>query len=222
MIGDLDWIPASAGMTKKRNLKRKEYRTTTNTERGARKNGGHMPAIGVNEFVRRQTAGSRFSHFDGTFETLAALVAANFESGKPGYKDGVLLVPLSPEGFWCGVVEVGPGMTLHATFEARRPGEAGFIQVVVTGGAAKHPAEAVDIVLYRRDVLGDEATTPDADWEIISVNARATVEEEPMTPVAMARNYLNLPGGTPASYTAEEFARAVMYWSTRAMLGETT
>ena len=40
-----------------------------------------------------------------------------------------------------------------------------------------------------------------------------------MHPVAMARNMLGLPGGSEATYTAEEFATAIVYWSTRAMCG---
>ena len=40
-----------------------------------------------------------------------------------------------------------------------------------------------------------------------------------MTPMAMARNFLALPGGTKAEYTAAQFAEAIIYWSTRAMHG---
>jgi hypothetical protein len=37
--------------------------------------------------------------------------------------------------------------------------------------------------------------------------------------MAMARNFLVLPGGTKAEYTAAQFAEAIIYWSTRAMHG---
>ena len=90
-------------------------------------------------------------------------------------------------------------------------------------------------MLYRRDVLledyererseGRDAKLEDfvgtdCEWELVSINARPTPEPEPLTPDTMARNFLELPGGTKADYTAEEFARAILYWSCRAMLGE--
>lgn len=171
--------------------------------------------VAVNNFVLRQTAESRFSHFDGEWHDLAALVRDHLRHGKPGYKDGVLLVPVPEDGFFSGVVEVTPETKLEAAFTARREGEEPFVQVVAVGGE-KLPAKVVEIVLYRHDVLGDEAVT-DAEWEIVSINARATEEPEPLTPMAMARNFLESPGGTTAAYTAIEFARSIEYWSKRAM-----
>jgi hypothetical protein len=64
----------------------------------------------------------------------------------------------------------------------------------------------------------NEAET-DSDWEIISINARATVDDEPLTPMAMARNFLEFTGGTKAEYSAEEFAKSIVYWSNKAMKG---
>jgi len=178
-----------------------------------------MALVGINEFVRRQTPDSKFSHCASSFEVLAALVAGSLSEGKTGYKDGVLLVSVPPEGFFSGVVEVTEGTPLKATFESRRKGEAPFVQVVAVGGE-KLPAKAVEIVLYRHDVLAaDNEASTEAEWEIISINARPTDEPEPMTPMAMARNMLGLTGGTKAEYTAEEFARAIVYWSARAMRG---
>ena len=119
------------------------------------------------------------------------------------------------------MVEVTPETLLKATFEARRDGENACVQVIVLGGE-KLPAQLVDIVVYRRDVLledGSDAVSTGADWEIVSINARPTEEPEPLTPMAMARNMLDLPGGTKAEYSAEEFAHAIVYWSRRAMRG---
>ena len=207
-----------------------------------------MQKVAVNSFVRRQTADSKFSHFGGSEHELVGLVLKNFERAMPGYRDGVILVPVPPEKFFSGVVEVTESTPLQATFGARRKGEAPYIDVVAVGGD-KLPAQAVDVVLYRHDVLGDEATEcpgchrlgmwpplnemagcPQtcevcggtghrAKWEIVSLNARPTAEVEPMTPMAMARNFLAMAGGTKADYTAEEFAKAIVYWSARAMRG---
>ena len=176
--------------------------------------------VGINRFVLRQTAASPFSYYAGTWEELQQLVTRQLAitSGTPGYRDGVQLVSFAPEEglFFCGVVAVEPTTPLQAIFAARREGETPFLQVRAIGGT-KLPARFVDIVLYRHDVLGVDATTQ-AEWEIISINARPEVTPEPMTPMAMARNMLNLPGGTAATYTAEEFAHAIVYWSTRALL----
>lgn len=178
-----------------------------------------MTCVGTNPFVRRQTANSQFSYFAGTWSELEALVEAHSCNAIPGYRDGVLRVPVPPQGFFSGVVQVTPETELAAKYEARRPGEQPFVQVVTLGGE-KLPARAVEIILYRKDVLeADNDPTSGAEWDIISINARPTLEEEPMTPMAMARNMLGLPGGTPATYTAEQFAHAIIYWSSRAMRG---
>jgi hypothetical protein len=179
-----------------------------------------MPTIGVNVFVLRQTAESRFSHYAGS--SLVPLVEENFSQAKSGYRDGVLLVSVPPMDFYCGVVEVTPETTLQATFKARKEGEQPYI-VVEAVDAKKLPAKVVEVVIYRRDTLleeGPDAVSTEADWEIVSINARPTEEEEPLTPMAMARNFLELPGGTKAEYTAEEFARSIEYWSRRAMVGQ--
>lgn len=173
--------------------------------------------IACSLFVSRQTPESRFSHFEGTWDELVALVQVCFYKSFPGYKNGVLLVPVPADRFRCGVVEVTEGIELKATLVTRRPSEDPYIDVVAVGGE-KLAARVVEIVVYSHATLGDEATT-DADFEIISVNARPTEEPEPMTPVAMARNMLERPGGSAATYTADEFARAVLYWQTRAMRG---
>jgi len=173
--------------------------------------------IGINSLAIRQTPDSKYSHFAGTSDELVSLVEGNFDQQKTGYRDGVILVPLSPEGFFSGVVEVTPDTSLRATFSARRKGEDPYVQVEAVGGQ-KLPAKAVEVVLYRHDVLGSDAST-EAEWEIVSLNARPTEEPEPPTPVAMARNFLGLPGGTKADYAAKEFAHSIVYWSKRAMRG---
>jgi hypothetical protein len=201
-----------------------------------------MKRVGVNPFVRRQSPESQFSHFNGTWEELVALVEENLDKPhcvKPGYRDGVQLVSVMPDRFRSGVVEVTESTPLRAVFNARRKGENPYIQVEAVGGE-KLEALVVDIVLYRHDVLaadGDATKCEKCDgsgeepcdacggtghvyeWEIISINARPTLKEEPMHPMAMARNLLGLPGGSAAKYTPEEFANAILYWSHHAMCG---
>jgi len=172
--------------------------------------------IGINKFVHRQTPESRFSHFEGTFDELAALVDENFDNQEPGYRDGVILVSVPAALFRSGVVEITEDTPLSARLTRRRKDEAPYIEVTAAG--PKLPATSVQIVLYRADVLQENNdNSTDAEWEVISINAKATEGPEPMNPVAMARNFLQLEGGTKAEYTAEEFAQAIIYWSTKAM-----
>ncbi len=178
-----------------------------------------MPSIGVNVFVRRQTRESGFSYFDGALQRVANL-AKDYFPGKTGYRDGVMLVSVPAEGFFSGVVGICPDTKLVATFAARKEGEEPFVSVRAIG-AETLPAGHVELVLYRRDVLLEDASgTTECEWELVSINARPTKEPEPMTPMAMARNFLVLEGGTKASYTAQQFADSILYWSTHVMCGD--
>ncbi|MDQ7814273.1 MAG: DUF3228 family protein [Patescibacteria group bacterium] len=178
-----------------------------------------MSKVTINSFVRRQTVESKFSHFEESWEELVALVEAHMDEAKPGYRDGILLVPVPAAGFKSGVVLVNETTELKVSFGARRRGEEPYVDVVALGGQ-KLDAGYVEIVLYAHYVLAEEnEAETDADYEIISINARATAEPEPQHPVSMARNFLQMAGGTKAEYTAEQFAESIIYWSTRAMKG---
>jgi len=173
-----------------------------------------MGTVAISNFVRRQTKDSRFSHFDGTDEELISLVRQNWESQKPGYREGVILIPVLAEKFYTSTIKVDEHTKLMAEFISRQEGEEKHI--VVTAVGEKQPAKHADIVLYRKDVLAeDNDRSSDADWEIISINAYGE-ENPPMHPLTMARNFLHKKGGTKAKYTAEEFANAIWYWSQRA------
>lgn len=178
-----------------------------------------MTKVICNPFVHRQTPDSSFSHFAGSWEELEAMAEVSFLEARPGYKDGVLLLSVDPTRFFTGIVELTPSVQLVAAFKARREGELPFIDVTARGH--KMPAEAVDLVLYRKDILDGDASAIPADYEIVSINARLyKAYAEPMTPMAMARNFLALPGGTKADYTAEEFAKSIAFWSQHAMRAE--
>lgn len=167
--------------------------------------------IKLNAFVKRPAADALSYHFEGSEEELLALVGANFHRAKAP-KNGVMVVPVPPGRFRTAVVPVTPETPLKAECEARREGEDAFI--MVKAAAPKAPARTVNIVLFHRDLLGPDATT-DADYEVVSINAFTV--EGPMTPLAMAKNFLCLPGGTKADYTAEEFARSIIFWAKHAV-----
>lgn len=169
--------------------------------------------VAIGDFVRRQTKGSAYSYYDGSWEDVVRLVVENWDSREPGYREGVVLVPVPADHFYSMTVQAGEhGPQLRAIFGARRDGEKGFVRVF--GQNCKPlPACYVRIVCYHRDVLVEsgEKIFPGVDWEIISLNA-SVQENEPMHPITMARNFLGKPGGSNAIYTAEQFAESIWYW----------
>jgi hypothetical protein len=149
------------------------------------------------------------------------LVRDNWDQGWVSpHNAGVRLVPIPSiytHRFYCSIVEVTAEMPLKAYFEPRVQGEAPFVQLVAPG-IPKAVAKRVDIVLYSHETLAQDGDAPvvrEADYYIVAVNAYADDEEEPMSPMTMARNFLGLKGGTKPThpYTAEEFAKAILYWS---------
>jgi hypothetical protein len=204
-----------------------------------------MPSIGINNFVRRQTATSEFTHFDDgsgeeSWDRVAALAEEHLGSARPGYRDGVVLVPVPPEHFFTGLVVLLEGDQLVGEYKARRPGEeprksvraarvSGRLgQIPDKGGyrrrgQTKARCVAVDLVLYHRDVLVEngEATT-DCEWEIVSVNGRITEDPAPIEPMTLIANHFQLSGGTATNMSPEQFEKAlresVMYWKDKAFV----
>jgi hypothetical protein len=182
--------------------------------------------VGVNEFVRRQTADSRFSHYTGTFEELAALANKYLyaKTTRQGYRVGVTEVDVPPEGFFCGVVQLRPGDKLVGTYESRRTGEAPRKHTCVVGGQ-KMPAKAVTLILYSYNVLlENHENSTMKPHELVSINARPTVEAEPINPGALIANHLGVDGGTATKMTDAEFVAALRvsqaYWQDKAMVAE--
>ena len=182
--------------------------------------------VGVNQFVRRQTADSRFSHYSGTFEEAAELALRHMYQPcmRQGYRDGVLEVDVPPQGFFCPVVTLQPGDRLTGAYEARRQGEVPRKSVGVIGGK-KTPAKAVNIILYRYDVLEEnKERSTECEWEIVSINARATEEPEPITVGALMANHFGADGGTSTMMDDHRFAVALRksweYWQDKAMIAE--
>lgn len=82
------------------------------------------------------------------------------------------------------------------------------------------PAKFAKVVCYHKDALleNDGQRSSDADWEIVAL-LTSDVDDEPMQPLTMARNYLQKAGGTYAPYTAQQFAESIYYWSLRVQVG---
>lgn len=187
-----------------------------------------MALIGVSDFVTRQTPQSKHNHFEGSWEELVCLVERQWPQRQASpHNSGVMLVPV-PESelarFFTSTVPVTETSPLRAGFSPRMPGEVAFIQVEVADGR-KAPAQRAEIILYSHETLAEDDDAPptrEADYYIVSVNAYATTEPEPMSPMTMARNFLHLKGGTKPEtpYSAEEFARSILYWSRHARIGD--
>jgi len=190
--------------------------------------------IAVSDFVKRQTAESKFTHFNGEWDELRNMVESEFENHRPAYRDGVILIKLScPERFETSVVNIADGIEsghikrFETIFEPRREGEAPFSQTVAIG--SKMEAKRIDVVLYRHDVLeeGNEASS-DAEWEIISLNGSPVPAELPMNNTTRARNILVAEGGTDVKLEEKskkeliEFIRDMalssVFWSTHTMV----
>jgi hypothetical protein len=202
---------------------------------------GAVAMVGVNDFVKRQTPYSKFSYFAGAFgrtdqtavpttafpqwQVLADLVRLALPEGKQGYRDGVLLVPVNPCGFFTNVVTLVDGDVLSGSFASRREGEAPRKEFgVVREGASSQPAKSVDVVLYRSDVLAeDDDASTDAQWEIISINAYPTEGGEgPINPDVLTANHFGLDGGTATNMSDQEYVDqmriSVPFWADKAQL----
>jgi hypothetical protein len=181
--------------------------------------------VAVNEFVRRQTkeSGKSFSS-QLSFEDIALHAEVQMSAGnfKEGYRDGVRLVAAAADiikQFTCPFVKIDVATELSAKYVQRRLNENFYIQVRAKAGTLLK-AGKVELILYRHDVLeeNDEQSTT-AEWELISFHALPEgIDEMPMGPVTMMRNQLELPGGTKANYSVDEWAFSVEFWQHYAIL----
>ena len=175
--------------------------------------------VAVNEFVRRQVKGSGKTYSKTmSFEAIAEHAQNQMGNGhfSKGYRDGVRIVHCNSSiisEFFCPIIKLDENSELVSKLVRRRPDEDLYIQTRAIKGTPLI-AEAVDLILYRNDVLAenDEQST-DAEWELVSINAIPSgLKIIPMGPITMMRNQLELPGGTKAHYSSDEWAESVRFW----------
>ncbi|NBR67642.1 MAG: DUF3228 family protein [Actinobacteria bacterium] len=188
------------------------------------------PTVVVNHFVLRQTAESPFSHFagEGGWDTLVSRTVAAMDAGhaKPGYRDGVLEVPIDPTDVMSGVVLLEAGAELTGAYKARRAGETPR-KTTLAKGASKMPAATASIILYRADVLaegGDNTLPADSGgWEVISLNAAPVEGEMPIDPEVLMHNHFGADGGTATNLSDAEFVallrKGYHFWKDKALAG---
>ena len=177
--------------------------------------------IAISNFVRRQTAESQYSHWTLTDQELLNLIESNFNKAKPGYREGVLLIPVAPQGFYSSIVQLKAGDKLAGVYEARKEGEAPR-KSTYSVNRNKIPAVAVDIVLYSHATLAENnEQSCEADWEVISVNASPIEGEVPIPTGALIANHLQLSGGTATNMSNDDFVallrKSVEFWSDKAL-----
>lgn len=187
-----------------------------------------MPTIGWSQFaLDRHKPGTGHSYSTLSNEEVTELVHTHWERRQPGQGetglDRKVVVPVPPQSFRCTTVKIFEAMPLDAQVTRRQPHEDFYVEVSTPVWRPKPgwmiETESVNfasVVLYNKDTLvenGGKRST-DADWEIVCLLA-SPVEKEPMHPLVMARNMLEKPGGTKSTYTAQEFAEAIYYWSQR-------
>ena len=173
----------------------------------------------------RHVRGKGFSFSTLTNEQVLELVRDNWDKAIPGTGEKDLsrkiLVPVNSDSFFTSTVLLNENLPLSSMVTKRRPEEDSYVQNFITPEQARsnnvgpEAANFVKIVCYSSDALqeNNERST-DCDWEIVAIVA-SPIENEPMTPLAMARNMLDKEGGTKSEYTAKEFAEAIYYWSQR-------
>lgn len=176
--------------------------------------------IGMSNFARaRHQPGKGFSYFDGPESDLIYLVRQNWCFRFPGTGrtdlNKVVIVGVPPERFIAESTTIHEGMELRAVVEKRQPHEDPHVRVFAASGEPDH-VKSAKVVLYSAEALleNDGERSGNCDWEIVALIASA-VEDEPMHPLTMARNFLEMPGGTKCEYTAKQFAEAIYFWSQR-------
>jgi hypothetical protein len=199
------------------------------------------PSIAMSNFaIKRHKKGTGHSYFNGHQETFLYMVRSAWPARVPGQGETDLsrkvVVPLNASKmaltyfpkFRGNSTKIQKGMKIKAGIGQRQEGEDLFISTrlkkswfrriieKITGNDGLIPPEYVSVVCYSREALlenGGEVSS-DAEWEVVALICSDT-EKEPMRPLTMARNMLEKSGGTKSTYTAEEFAESIYYWSQR-------
>ena len=175
----------------------------------------------ITNFVRRQTKASEYSHWTLNDIDLIGAILSSLHLGKTGYREGVLLVPLRPAGFFTSIVTLKDGDELFGSFKKRKEDEEPRKQTYKFG--EKTPAKHVIAVLYSHAVLVEKnEQETEADWELVSINAFPTNEEAPMGVGTLLANHFEFSGGTATKMSDAEFIAALKksaeYWRDKALV----
>lgn len=182
-----------------------------------------MLDIKIHSILSRHTLESEFTHWTLSDDNLLERVRESWHLAQTGYRDGVVVVPVHPSGFFSPVVFLQPGDQFVGSYKSRQPGETPRKSTaVLRPNAAKSAAVGVNVICYHRDVLAEDNEQFDAEWAIVSVNARITHENEPMTVGTLLANHFKADGGTDTKMTPAQFETALRtsynYWKDKGKL----
>ena len=191
-----------------------------------------MTQVFIHSFIKRQTADSRFSHTEKTFEDLAYEVITNMgKARQSAFQPRALEVPVNPSHCRTGIVTLNHGDELVASFESRRKDEEPrkVVQAVAgkVAGTHKMQAKSAYVVLFPSTLLAEDGQNEhepvDGNWEMISLNASPTLNDTPIDPDTLMHNHFGSQGGTPTGLSDEEFVKVLResftFWKDKVMLG---
>lgn len=174
--------------------------------------------IGWSKFALEQNKENK--KFKGKPKKLIELVEKHWACREPGQgrkdKTQVVVVPILEwdlhKLFSSPWAHINDAKYILGKVVKRQPNEDAFIDIRGTGKPLK--VQFVKVVLYSRATLleNDGEVSGNFDWEIVAI-LTGPWENEPMTPLTMARNFLKKTGGTFAPYTAKQFAESIYFWS---------
>lgn len=178
--------------------------------------------FGVNDFAgdRHFSENSGFSYTTMSYEELIAEISKNWKNRRPGKGeislDRKVVVPISNEKVFGVYTKIKPGMKITSEVVQRQVGEDYYIENTLDSPTERIQNSFAKVVLYSREALleNNGSCSTDADWEVVCLIS-TDVDDEPMQPLAMARNMLEKAGGTSSTYSAQEFAESIYYWSQR-------
>jgi len=199
-----------------------------------------MPTFGVSDFCKhRHGADSRFTAFYGSWEKLHDIVQLDWERRIPGYREGVVIIPVDLSEDWnttglynkfsAPVVELNENDLFEGSYSSRVPGETPrkttYVSRVNKLGAERKASTAthIDIILYSKETLAekDEPRTG-ADWDVITVLGKLSADSQPMTPGTLMANHFGADGGSNTLMGPVEFEQALResfdFWKNKGLL----
>lgn len=187
-------------------------------------------SIGISGFAKKNSCegtGNSFSTLPD--HELIQLTQDHWRERIPGNGEGnsldrKVLVPINPiitkDGkpcFFCAPrMLLQKNMPIRAKVVSRQEGEDLYVETFIETndaialGFQYTPATNINIVCYSAEALLENGGTrsTDCDFEIVTILC-SNGEQETMSSLTMARNMLEMPGGTKGEYSAMEFAQAI-------------
>ena len=180
--------------------------------------------IAFNPFFTEQLKAGKYSDIlPEDFNLLRVLVDANahFEEAIPGYREGVLRVPIPANGWKTRTVTVNEDSMFTTRMESRVAGETPRKTTRVL--VEKLPeAGLVEIILYSKEVLAEKDEPRSGfDWDVIAIITHPTEVPAPMNVGTLMANHFGADGGSNTLMNPEQFEKALKasyeYWSDKAL-----